>query len=89
MPRQPLRYDQPAWNLDARVCVVLGAVIIAAGSRLAFWARPVRMKRHTQNSDFSSSLVVAWDENVLLRVVLGVRFPQRARVWRFALGQYV
>ena len=76
MTSQPLRYDQPAWNLDARIYVVPGVVVDpATGWRVAFRARQARMMRHAQNSIFSSLLVVAWNSNVLLRVVLGVRLP--------------
>ena len=74
MPTHPLKYGQPAWNLDARLCVVLGA-FSCSGSRVACRARPVRMIRHAQNSNFSSSLVFDSDQSVLLHVVLGVRFP--------------
>ena len=63
-----------AWSANMLLRAVLGVRFPAAGSCVAFRARPARMIRHVQNSNFSSSLVVACTHNVLPRVVMGVRF---------------
>ena len=70
-----------AWNQNELLREVLGACFVRAGACVAVFARPVRLIRHAQNSNFVFLISVGvLNPNVLLRVVLGVRFLASGRV---------